>query len=61
MQVVAYAKASLMGNFRPIASKPTIAYMLSTQESVIRNHMRAEAQNLVDEIKQSIGLLRRHL
>jgi hypothetical protein len=24
-------------------------------------HMRAEAENLVDEIKQSIGLLRRHL
>jgi hypothetical protein len=24
-------------------------------------HMRAEAENLVDEIKQSVGLLRRHL
>jgi hypothetical protein len=27
----------------------------------IREHMRAEVERLVEEIKQSVGLLRRHL
>jgi hypothetical protein len=27
----------------------------------IRNNMRAEIERLVEEIKQSVGLLRRHL
>jgi len=27
----------------------------------IRNDMRAEVERLVEEIKQSVGLLRRHL
>jgi len=26
-----------------------------------QKHMRAEIQNIVEEIKQSVGLLRRHL
>jgi hypothetical protein len=47
----------------PIASLPRSRYIRRRRsaEIVPRFSMRAETQNIVDEIKQSIGLLRRHL
>jgi hypothetical protein len=51
----------------PYAAAPAIALVLRSRyipehgESRSRWAMGAEVQNIVDEIKQSIGLLRRHL
>lgn len=36
-------------------------YHSANSISIIRNTMRAEIQSMTDEIKQTIGLLRRHL
>jgi hypothetical protein len=41
-----------------IAERNTSRYMQATKGG---NTMRAETQNLVEEIKQSVRLLRRHL
>jgi hypothetical protein len=43
---------------RPTGAVATSATMLRLPG---RGAMRAEVQNVVDEIKQSVGLLRRHL
>jgi hypothetical protein len=48
----------------PIASLPRSRYIRRRRSAEIAPEgepMRAEIQNIVDEIKQSIGLLRRHL
>jgi len=43
---------------RTVATPPTSRYI---QMKLNGKTMRAEIQNIVEEIKQSVGLLRRHL
>jgi hypothetical protein len=52
------------GGSAPIASASRSRYIAGgsdRRDCFEADPMRAEVQNLVDEIKQSIGLLRRHL
>jgi hypothetical protein len=58
---------SLFRSRRELPQKFRIRVAAKVQERYMRNNcgevesMRAEAQNLVEEIKQSVRLLRRHL
>jgi hypothetical protein len=47
--------------FRPIAIRSSGRYILASNLVRTREIMRAEVERLVEEIKQSVGLLRRHL
>ena len=48
--------------FRPVANRlQRCAASRYIQMKLNGNIMRAEIQNIVEEIKQSVGLLRRHL
>jgi len=61
LRLFLYASASQTGS--SLADCIKAKHRLNAGHTKISDleYMRAEAENLVDEIKQSVGLLRRHL
>jgi hypothetical protein len=57
-----FAPSEILTGMRPIASARRSRYIAIAGDCDFeRRPMRAEVQTIVDDIKQSIGLLRRHL